>query len=98
MKLFVRESDNVIPQDTTTLRDFSQIPRLIGEWTLLLQILTGKKSQFHMRHFVRFGTFTKSNTTSWVLFTLFKLCKWYQIARSITYSMLYLVFPLFLLT
>ena len=28
---------------------------------------------------------TKSNTPTWVIFTFFKLCKWYQIAQSITY-------------
>ena len=27
--------------------------------------------------------FTKSNTPTWVFFTLFKLYKWYQIAQSI---------------
>ena len=30
--------------------------------------------------------FTKINTSSWVFFTLFKLCKWYQIAQRITNS------------
>ena len=29
--------------------------------------------------------FTKSSTLPWVFFTLFKFCKWYQIAQSITY-------------
>ena len=29
--------------------------------------------------------FIKGNTPPWVLFTFFKLCKWYQIARSISY-------------
>ena len=31
------------------------------------------------------SNFTKSNTLSWVFFTLFKLYKWYQIAQRITY-------------
>ena len=30
--------------------------------------------------------FTKSNTPQWVFFTFSKLCKWYQIAQSISYS------------
>ena len=30
--------------------------------------------------------FSKSNTPPWLLFTFFKLCKWYQIAQSITYG------------
>ena len=30
--------------------------------------------------------FTKSNTPPWLLFTFFKLYKWYQIAQSITYG------------
>ena len=30
--------------------------------------------------------FTKSNTPPWVLFTFFKLCKWYQIAQSISHN------------
>ena len=30
---------------------------------------------------------TKNNTSSWVFFTFFKLCKWYQIAQSLTYSL-----------
>ena len=29
--------------------------------------------------------FTKSNTPPWVFFTFSKLCKWYEIAQSITY-------------
>ena len=29
--------------------------------------------------------FTKINIPPWVFFTFFKLCKWYQIARSSTY-------------
>ena len=29
--------------------------------------------------------FTKINIPPWVFFTLFKLCKWYQIAQRITY-------------
>ena len=28
--------------------------------------------------------FTKSNTPPWIFFTLFKLCKWYQIAQSVS--------------
>ena len=51
-----------------------------------------------MRRFARFGTicaikkpakgcnFTKSNTSSWVIFIFFKLYKWYQIAQGITYK------------
>ena len=30
--------------------------------------------------------FTKSNTPPWVLFKFFKLYKWYQIARSVTFK------------
>ena len=30
--------------------------------------------------------FTKSNIPPWVLFTFFKLCKWYQIVQRITYE------------
>ena len=30
--------------------------------------------------------FTKSSTPPWLLFTFFKLYKWYQIAQSITYG------------
>ena len=30
--------------------------------------------------------FTKSSIPPWVIFTFFKLCKWYQIAQSITYK------------
>ena len=29
--------------------------------------------------------FTKSNTPPWVVFTFFKLHKWYQVAQNITY-------------
>ena len=32
---------------------------------------------------VTFSNFTKSNTPSWVFFTIFKLFKWYQIGQNI---------------
>ena len=35
-----------------------------------------------------FGNLVKSNTAPWVFFMLFKLCKWHQIAQSITNSVL----------
>ena len=38
--------------------------------------------------------FTKNNTPPWVFFTLFKLCKWYQIAQNITYIFDKVLMPL----
>ena len=34
---------------------------------------------------VKACNFTKSNTSSWVFFIFFKLCKWYQIVQSVSY-------------
>ena len=44
-------------------------------------------AQFKKRekHPWRSVTFSKSNTPPWVLFTFFKLYKWYQIEQNITY-------------
>ena len=36
------------------------------------------------------GNFTKSNFPPWLFFMLFKLCKWYQIARSVSGKFEYL--------
>ena len=38
--------------------------------------------------------FTKNDIPPWVFFTLFKLCKWYQIAQNITYIFDKVLMPL----
>ena len=35
--------------------------------------------------------FSKSSTPPWVLFTFFKLCKWYQLAQRITIKCQYII-------
>ena len=42
--------------------------------------------------------FTKSNTPPWVFFTFFQLYKWYQIAQSVSYTHLFNVQILFILS
>ena len=54
-------------------------------WNHLHSFKKVKNTHGRVLLLVKLQALHKSNTPPWVFFTIFKLCKWYQIAQNITY-------------
>ena len=89
-KGFSFTKDCLRPESVPLTLDFSLSETIMKKWKfyicdVLLDLVPFVQFKKREKHPWRSITFTKSNASPWVLFTFFKLYKWYQIAQHITY-------------